>query len=58
MTQCSYTSVKNWRMASSVWGEVGFAAMDVEAREEMDAPVGVAGEWRMRNFMSEYRISI
>jgi len=32
LTQFSYTSVKNCLIASSVWGEVGFAAIEVLAR--------------------------
>jgi hypothetical protein len=32
LTQFSYTSVKKFLMASSVCGEVGFAAMEVLAR--------------------------
>lgn len=38
-------------MASSVCGDVGLAAMDVEALDEIDVPVGAAGEWSKRNFI-------
>jgi hypothetical protein len=54
-TQFSYTSVKKFLMASSVCGLVGFAAMDVEERDEVvDAAVAVVGfvGWcRSRNLM-------
>lgn len=40
LTQFSYVSVKNCLIASSVWGEVGFAAMDVLARV-----IDVAAGW-------------
>jgi hypothetical protein len=33
LTQFSYISVRNWRMASSVWGEVGLAAIEDAARD-------------------------
>lgn len=43
-TQFSYTSVKKFLMASSVCGLVGFAAIEVEERDELvDAAVAVVG---------------
>ena len=42
-TQFSYTSVKNCLIASSVWGDVGFAGMDVLARVDV-AVAGCNGE--------------
>lgn len=45
MTQFSYTSVMNCRIASSVCGEVGFEAMELEvAREAAAAPRVLARE--------------
>ena len=52
LTQFSYTSTKKLRTASSVCGLVGFAAMDVEDREEAAAAeLGVVGWWSRRNLM-------
>lgn len=38
-------------MASSVWGDVGFAGMDVDALVELPG-VGEEGLWRRRNLTS------
>lgn len=44
LTQFSYTSIKKLRTASSVCGLVGFAAMEVEDRDEAAAAeLGVVG---------------
>jgi hypothetical protein len=53
-TQFSYTSPKNCLIASSVWGEVGFAAMEVEARLVF---VDGVGAWRRRNLTSGHVIN-
>jgi hypothetical protein len=52
-TQFSYTSTKNCFIASSVWGDVGFAAIEVEARVVLVD--GVDGACRRRNFTSVLR---
>jgi hypothetical protein len=51
LTQFSYTSVKNCLMASSVWGAVGLAPMDVLERDAF-AAAGCEGACRRRNLTS------
>ena len=56
LTQFSYTSAKNCLMASSVCGEVGFAAMDVLALVVF-ATAGWEGACRRKNLTSIHPIS-
>jgi hypothetical protein len=51
LTQFSYTSVKNCLMASSVWGAVGLAPMDVLERDAF-AAAGCEGACRRKNLTS------
>jgi len=55
LTQFSYTSVKNCLIASSVWGDVGFAAIEVLARVVV-VVAGWEGAWRRRNLTSRTQL--
>jgi len=59
LTQFSYTSAKNWRIASSAAGLVGLDAMvlllEVDGRLVVEvvvvAPAMGSGQWRRRSLM-------
>ena len=48
LTQLSYTSMKKFLIASSVAGLVGFAAIDVDDREDA-VEAAVVGWWSSKN---------